>query len=157
MPMPFCCRECSCCKLTCSTVNEPDEFEVMPSGLSPFAGSLCADCSVLNGATYLVPKTSPCTYALTYPAVAPCLWGLSVLFLPDNYLSGGELTGYFLQVVMSNQFDDFFSTVVFQKHYDDLIDCMNLDDDIPFDHYVNGAYGQLCTAEGSSCRVRTHV
>ena len=56
---------------------------------------------------------------------------------------------------MSNQFDDFFSTVVFQKQatasvdYPQGIPCMELDDTIPFDHYANGAqYGQLLHRRG---------
>ena len=111
--------------------------------------------------THLVPKASPCTYALTYPAVAPCLWGLSVLFLPDNYLTGGALAGYFLQVVMSNQFDDFFSTVVFQKHYA-LVDYpQGIRAWSWMTRYLSiitpTADGQLCTAEGSSCLVKTHM
>lgn len=46
--------------------------------------------------------------------------------------------------------------MVFEKHYDEKIDCLNLDDDIPFARYTPFPFSGRCNVTGPA-HIKTHV
>jgi len=154
-------RKCCCAVSTapcaaCIGGVAAEEYDLTFANLSTAGncadGNPCTDCETINGLVLIVPGCSGLIY-LSSPLIG-CLHNLVLNFLADSILGSGYMV---LVQLQPYGLCEGFGQMQFYKHYDTLIDCLGLDDDVPFYRVVGGDGTALCNHDGAYVHINVHA